>query len=1030
MFDFVSPFDAFAPPKTRSNAGSVSAVNSSVGHTAPTSPVKAPSTISPAPVSAVYSPPPALSPALVSPPVVTPPAVAQLDQVRSRSPANKQVQAVRTHSRKASASSPPQSVASPAATPTAATPNTKGKNDLGLPWLVGKVAKNAVGSGPKSLAPGSITIDLSKPNVDALINAPGTVQVTPMTIMKAENIGFHRGRTVASTKGWVAYTLSRGRVRLIERNSGARTVLQLEATGPILDIAATAGGLAVVASDGSVAVFTVPTSWERDDPTCPLIFYLGPIDDDSVPETLGDVNHVEWVRRPGTNGDSLAIGGTEGVIIVRPADYAEQPSVDAREIMTANKVLKTNGPLVSFCLNSTHQAIGLLSTSSHFCLYSVLNLNRVWNRQLPSNAHSLPPSSVHFCEANILVGRANDTHFDLVQITIELAILSSIQFVAPKPSPAALDFAHAEYDTERSTLIVVPFARGSAFTFRYALKGQAPLRYLHADTSGVTAFDSMAELPLDSVLSFVAGANTDGDVELFYSTPTGISQASIDKDVFGGAVTPVKPAPAVPEPKVKNEKKKDKKDRAAPAPVAAPVAAPVTAPVAAPVAAPVPAPAPASPVTPVVATVAAVSVVEVDEGTATPPPVVAAAAAPAAAGISSDEFTKALKKTEDKLSNLIKQTVSNELKTLASRLDADKNLVASVNSSIGEHLKQHLPAIVSDEFKRVPIQAEVRSAVSAHAPAAIEQSLQGVSRDIERAIAPVVPRTIATVVQPAVEHAVHDAVQTILVPALSQATTRVYDQLVSDLKSEMLHIRKDVNADQGDALKATNAMIHSMASSVSELQQQVSALSKQLAKFQAAAPAPTSSRDASAAPPASFVSAPAPPAPIAPIGTHPALSLLSPPVQAAPAPALVAPALPPNLEDTFLTALQRQTTGATLQLVHDNAPRTDQILPLPPSKSPLSQAVLIALVHRVALALAEVPPHEPIFQTAAMWERRAVVLIDARDPSIAGYLPRVVPVVTGALQQVVNSLSRMPDPMSQAHVGVLRGTLEVINSKL
>jgi len=551
-----------------------------------------------------------------APPAV--PSPVSLSQVRSNSPAVRQVSVAREQGRKSFGGSPP---------------TAKGKQDLGLPWLVNTVAKNAEGSGPLSLPPGPITIDLSKPSLESLMNTPGNIEITPTTIMKAENVAFQRGRTVAATKGWLAYSLSRGRVRLIDRASGARTMIQLDATGPVIDLTAADEALAVVASDGSVSVFTVPASWSRDDPPCPLIFTMGPIAPDLVPadKALGDINHIEFVRRQGTDKPSLAIGGTEGVVIVHPHDWAGSPQADAREVLTSSKVLKTTGVVAAFCLNATHQAIGLLSSSGYFSLYSVVNLNRVWNRQLPQSS-PLPLSSVCFCETNIVVGRGNNTHFDLIQITVEIAILTTIKFIAVSPSPPALHFAHAAYSSEREALIITPFARGSAYAFHYALKGQPPQRNVMKDNSHVVAFDSMAELPLDApILSFVLGS-ADGDVELFYSTPNGISQATIDKAAL---VTKHQPEVKSKQAEKKNAKKNKQQQQAAAQAQAAPALAP--------------APAVASAVSPR-APVHNLSREITSESAATSSNAAAAATpvtttqAPVVAGITSDELAKVLKK--------------------------------------------------------------------------------------------------------------------------------------------------------------------------------------------------------------------------------------------------------------------------------------------------------------------------------------------------------------------------------------------------
>jgi len=160
-------------------------------------------------------------------------------------------------------------------------------------------------------------------------------------------------------------------------------------------------------------------------------------------------------------------------------------------------------------------------------------LNRVWHRQIPSPAPKKPPSSVQFCESNILVGRANNTRFDLVQITSEIVVLSRIDFAALSPSPPNLHFAQAKYDSTRNILWVAPFSRGSLYGFRYALKGQSPVK---GDASGnvptIVAFDKVAEFPLEPVLSFVvADRPLQQDAEIFFATPNGFKQAGIAKAV-------------------------------------------------------------------------------------------------------------------------------------------------------------------------------------------------------------------------------------------------------------------------------------------------------------------------------------------------------------------------------------------------------------------------------------------------------------------------------------------------------------------
>lgn len=94
-----------------------------------------------------------------------------------------------------------------------------------------------------------------------------------------------------------------------------------------------------------------------------------------------------------------------------------------------------------------------------------------------------------------------------------------------------------------------------------------------ASTKEVVAFDTVAEYPLDPVLSFVLGDTTDGDdeaVRLFYSHPAGVSQARVEK-VGWEALTKVderkgtkvemkevRPAPVAPVDQSKAKKEEEK----------------------------------------------------------------------------------------------------------------------------------------------------------------------------------------------------------------------------------------------------------------------------------------------------------------------------------------------------------------------------------------------------------------------------------------------------------------------------------------
>lgn len=72
----------------------------------------------------------------------------------------------------------------------------------------------------------------------------------------------------------------------------------------------------------------------------------------------------------------------------------------------------------------------------------------------------------------------------------------------------------------------------------------------------------------------------------------------------------------------------------------------------------------------------------------------------------------------------------------------------------------------------------------------------------------------------------------------------------------------------------------------------------------------------------------------------------------------------------------------------------------------------------------------PMFQTAATWLRRAAELIDPRDQTIASYYPRALPGIEAGISGIIDRLqSQGPDPLIQAHMNVLRQTLDVIKAK-
>lgn len=382
--------------------------------------------------------------------------------------------------------------------------------------------------------------------------------IQPTTLLKVD-VAYKKGRKVGLTRQFVAYTMSKGKyatlsvhirlhqqgkIRLIDSRSGARLMLQTTTStpGPIIDIAVCPVYVAALAADRSLWIWRVPAGWREDNPPVDLTLVSHTADG-----AIGKAFKVGWVKKNGA--DWVIVAGDEGVAMFDPTREGRGVK-KAEETFAGKTIFRTMGSVVDFCVNNTQSAMGILSSNSTFSLYSTQSLNRVWQRPIPSSSPHSPPSSAHFVESNVLIGRDQNSRFDLVQITVSLAVLSSIHFIAPPGLDASSHYAHAMYDPFSGLLFITPFARSSLYAFRYALKDTEPVRDAGSpDGPQVVAFDRMAEFPLSQQGSSGTGVVTigmiahlgrdpgpgreEGDLEWFYGTAEGFASAGMGKQAMG-----------------------------------------------------------------------------------------------------------------------------------------------------------------------------------------------------------------------------------------------------------------------------------------------------------------------------------------------------------------------------------------------------------------------------------------------------------------------------------------------------------------
>ena len=105
----------------------------------------------------------------------------------------------------------------------------------------------------------SIVFDVASP-LDEIQAPRDSVKSTAIALVKVDS-NFLPGTTIGATH-WVAYAMTKGRIRVISRSSGDRTLLQLPQTfapsTSVIDMAVFGNRLAGVTSDGGFVVWELP----------------------------------------------------------------------------------------------------------------------------------------------------------------------------------------------------------------------------------------------------------------------------------------------------------------------------------------------------------------------------------------------------------------------------------------------------------------------------------------------------------------------------------------------------------------------------------------------------------------------------------------------------------------------------------------------------------------------------------------------------------------------------------------------------
>ncbi|RDB21329.1 Uncharacterized protein C20G4.08 [Hypsizygus marmoreus] len=323
------------------------------------------------------------------------------------------------------------------------------------PTAQSKFPKNQSSPSPQ---PQTIIFDVSQP-LDEIQASRDSVKSTAIALVKQDSV-FLPGTTIGATH-WVAYAMTRGRVRVISRSSGDRTLLQLPnafaQNSSVTDMAVHGNRLAGVTSDGGFVVWELP-ELITDDVPGHILLCIPPATDDAL-------HAVKWHPK---DPDTLAVASENKVYIidlVNSDSYYHGQPIPHSNLRHISQVFSVSSPVVSFDFDVLHYALATISLDSTLTIWNI-------HDQVPYSTHKVRgediPSSLTFVDGGIIIGRKNGTVYQLLSLTTK-NVLSTVKFVNGNQEDNEM-FGHASYDSRIQTLWVANCRRESMIAFKINLE--------------------------------------------------------------------------------------------------------------------------------------------------------------------------------------------------------------------------------------------------------------------------------------------------------------------------------------------------------------------------------------------------------------------------------------------------------------------------------------------------------------------------------------------------------------------------------
>jgi WD40 repeat protein len=928
------------------------------------------------------------------------------------------------------------------------------------------------GAGPKGKAVIShsqtIIYDVSQPLEE--IQAPrDAVKSTAIALVKQDSV-FLPGTTIGATH-WVAYAMTKGRVRVISRSSGDRTLLQLPPAFPnstsVTDMAVYGNRLAGVTSDGGFVVWELPDVITDDVPG-QLLLCVGP-------GALGEGLHsVKWHPK---QSETVAVASDSKIFLLELGIVARTfrgTPLPQAELHRIAQVFSVPSRLVAFDFDVLHYALATISEDSTLTLWNIPDKLPFWSHKVRGDDI---PSSITFVDDGIVIGRKNGTVFQLLSV-VSKNVLATIKFVNGHQEDPEM-FGHVNYDSRVQTLWVANSRRDSMIAFKIGYDNSTSPS---GEVKGAY-FEQVVEFagPKPTIHFVILSAEADptgqeahaacvaakvppGELALvaFSVHSTGVDQILIRREWFDSSLdaTAAKyPTHSLPNPphatSIGLGKQQGQLGVPSPYRVRTPPAEELD------------------------------GDMSRDEGrapeakgkknggAAKPKTVVFKDSDdnkekkeknPDIALINESALGQALsreiKKSEESLHTRIGRLIGKEMDKQHHRLEdaraheqaedftRQEKILKLISTELTRNTTRVVEMAVKAEVQTSVLPAlenitrtEVRSALNEHVGGGLANYVQqNLPNEIEKLLMrPDISGHFANILSsnlnPLIERFVKDSISKNFMPAYSQQSSAMHQEMLHELRSEILKVKKESIAWQNEALRGQESLIRDLEHSVRVLSDQVKFLTmnvptvggSHLQHQHTNSPGPSGqhhqanqlSQSHLRQPPTTQASSNYPqshppfqqqsPASgmhsqwfssgiAAPQASHP----LAPPPPPPPPPAQTSQRTPPapaqseEWDDTYLAVLGTQDPRQLRELLSRSNPEV--IMPLS-GPGPLSQAVILTLLHRLAAIVGETPPHEEIFKQSLWWLQRTASALNTNDPLISPYIARVVPNV----QQMLNT---------------------------